>query len=186
MRFWWIKWEFWGLECFGCQWGNRLYNLSVPCFHTLAPSKKSGAKYKNTPAHCLACRYPSAASGVPQAKKAQWDSFFSLTAFLTAVVHPRVRFLQPRQAPATLRPQNQSAASTMEARNIAQLDSMSPMPPKWSGLSFNSRRWEMKLLLTGDSARRSQQTLTIPLGLPGLTGILSPPPEPTHHQLVVD
>ncbi|MED6245601.1 hypothetical protein ATANTOWER_005393 [Ataeniobius toweri] len=33
---------------------------------------------------------------------------------------------------------------------------------------------ELKLRLTGDSARRSQQTLKIRLGLPGLIGILSP------------
>ncbi|KAK0130536.1 hypothetical protein N1851_035235 [Merluccius polli] len=50
------------------------------------------------------------------------------------------------------------------------LDSMSPASPgTWSKLS---RRWELKLSLTGDSARRSQQTLIIRLGLPGLTGIL--------------
>nr|AAF19344.1 unknown [Xiphophorus maculatus] len=42
------------------------------------------------------------------------------------------------------------------------------------------RRWELKLRLTGDSARRSQQTLTTHLGLPGLTGFL-----PHHHQVVV-
>ncbi|KAK0152469.1 Solute carrier family 43 member 3 [Merluccius polli] len=101
----------------------------------------------------LACRYLPAASGVPQAKKVLQDSFFSLTASLTAGVHQRVRGLPPRQAPTTLRPQLWSAALTMEARNMAHSDSMSPASP-------------------GDSARRSQQTLTIRLGLPGLTGIL--------------
>ncbi|TWW60946.1 hypothetical protein D4764_05G0010360 [Takifugu flavidus] len=39
----------------------------------------------------LARRYPSAASGVPQASKARYDSFFSLTASLTAGVHQRVQ-----------------------------------------------------------------------------------------------
>ncbi|KAK0144303.1 hypothetical protein N1851_017342 [Merluccius polli] len=39
----------------------------------------------------LACRYLPAASGVPQAKKILQDSFFSLTASITAGVHQRVR-----------------------------------------------------------------------------------------------
>ncbi|KAK0150863.1 Ubiquitin-conjugating enzyme E2 Z [Merluccius polli] len=70
----------------------------------------------------------------------------------------------------TLRPQLWSAALTMEAQNMAHSDAMSPASPgTWSKLS---PRWELKLSLTGDSARRSQQTLTIRLGLPGLTGIL--------------
>ncbi|KAK0138509.1 hypothetical protein N1851_024970 [Merluccius polli] len=94
----------------------------------------------------------------------------SLTASLTAGVHQRVRELPPLQAPTTLRPQLRSAALTMEARNMAHSDSMSPASPgTWSKLS---RRWELKLSLTGDSARCSQQTLTMCLGLPGLTGIL--------------
>ncbi|TWW66950.1 hypothetical protein D4764_20G0009820 [Takifugu flavidus] len=50
------------------------------------------------------------------------------------------------------------------------MDSMSPASPgTWSKLS---RRRELKLLLTGDSARRFQQALTTRLGLPGLSGIL--------------
>ncbi|XP_062281790.1 DNA-directed RNA polymerase II subunit RPB2 isoform X2 [Scomber scombrus] len=65
---------------------------------------------------------------------------------------------------------DRSAALTMEARNMAHSDSMSlASPGTWSKFS---RRWELKLSLTGDSARRSQQTLTMRLGLPGLTGIL--------------
>uniref|UniRef100_A0A3B5AD51 Tc1-like transposase DDE domain-containing protein n=1 Tax=Stegastes partitus TaxID=144197 RepID=A0A3B5AD51_9TELE len=36
-----------------------------------------------------------------------------------------------------------------------------------------SRRWELKTLLTEGSARRSQQTLTIRLGLPGLASFFS-------------
>ncbi|KAI3374642.1 hypothetical protein L3Q82_021216 [Scortum barcoo] len=34
------------------------------------------------------------------------------------------------------------------------------------------RRWELKTSLTEGSARRSQQTLTIRLGLPGLSNFL--------------
>ena len=49
-----------------------------------------------TAAHRLAGWYPSAASGVPQAKKAWKDSFFSLTV--------QVPVLPPCQAPATLQP----------------------------------------------------------------------------------
>ncbi|TWW60333.1 Follistatin-A [Takifugu flavidus] len=77
----------------------------------------------------LARRYPSAASGIPQASKARYDSFFSLTASLTAGVHQWVQALPPRQAPTTLRPQHRSAASTMEARNMVHSDSMSPASP---------------------------------------------------------
>ena len=43
-----------------------------------------------TTAHCLACGYLFAASGVPQAKK-NYFFFFTLTACLTADVHLRVR-----------------------------------------------------------------------------------------------
>ena len=69
---------------------------------------------------------------------------------------------------------HRSAASTIEARNMAHLISMSPASPgTWLKLS---QRWELKIRLTGDSARYSQQTLTIRLGLPGLTSIL---PHPT-------
>ncbi|KAK5621380.1 hypothetical protein CRENBAI_008382 [Crenichthys baileyi] len=49
-------------------------------------------------------------------------------------------------------------------------DSMSPTPPGiWSKLS---RRWELNTSLAEGSARRSQQTLTMHLGLPSLSGIL--------------
>ncbi|TWW68236.1 hypothetical protein D4764_19G0000340, partial [Takifugu flavidus] len=43
----------------------------------------------------LACRYLSAASGVPQASKARYDSFFSLTASLTAGIHQRAQDPSP-------------------------------------------------------------------------------------------
>ncbi|TWW77391.1 hypothetical protein D4764_12G0007810 [Takifugu flavidus] len=113
----------------------------------------------------LACRYLSAASGVPQASKARYDSFLSLTASLTASVHQQLRALPPRQAPTTLQPQHRSAASTMEAQNMVHSDSMSPASPgTWSKLS---RRCELKLLLAGDSARCSQQTQTYCEGLLG-------------------
>ncbi|KAK0147911.1 hypothetical protein N1851_012372 [Merluccius polli] len=112
------------------------------------------------PGLCLSDRRSCAPLGLPVPRPK------SLTASLTAGVHQRVRELPPRQAPTTLRPQLRSAALTMEAWNMAHSDSMSPASPgTWSKLS---RRWELKLSLTGDSARRSQQTL----GLPGLTGIL--------------
>ncbi|TWW69958.1 hypothetical protein D4764_18G0007640 [Takifugu flavidus] len=84
---------------------------------------------------CFACQYLSAASGVPQANKARYDSFFSLTASLTAGVHQGVEALPPQQAPTTLRPQHRSAASTMEARNMVHSDSMSPPPPPGHGQS---------------------------------------------------
>ncbi|MEQ2293293.1 hypothetical protein AMECASPLE_031861 [Ameca splendens] len=58
----------------------------------------------------------------------------------------------------------------MKARNMAHLDSKSPNSPRMC-LKL-SRRWELKLHLTGDFARRSQQTLKLCLGLLGLTGIL--------------
>uniref|UniRef100_A0A3Q4BZI3 C-type lectin domain-containing protein n=1 Tax=Mola mola TaxID=94237 RepID=A0A3Q4BZI3_MOLML len=41
----------------------------------------------------------------------------------------------------------------------------------WIWLNF-LRRWELKTIFTGSSARRSEQTLTIRLGLPGLSGFL--------------
>ena len=75
-----------------------------------------------------------------------------------------------RHAPPTLQPKQRLAASMIGVRNMAHSDSMSPASPEtWMKLS---RKWALKLLLTGDSARHSQQTLTICLGLPGLTGIL--------------
>ena len=49
-------------------------------------------------------------------------------------------------------------------------DSMSPTSPgTWEKLS---RRWVLKTALTEGSARRSQQTLTMRLGLPSLSGLL--------------
>ncbi len=118
----------------------------------------------------LACRYPSAASGVLQANQARQDSFFSLTASLTSGVHHRVRGLPPRQAPETLRPHLREAASTMEVENMVHSDSISP-----TSLGIRSklrRRWELKISLTGDSAKRSQQTLTVRLGLPSPSSFL--------------
>lgn len=49
----------------------------------------------------LACRHLYAASEVLQAKKARYDSFFSMMA-LSAGVHQKVKILPPRQAPTTL------------------------------------------------------------------------------------
>ncbi|KAI3352163.1 hypothetical protein L3Q82_020977 [Scortum barcoo] len=65
----------------------------------------------------------------------------------------------------TLRPQLRTAASTMEAENMVHSDSMSPASLGICEKLF--RRWELKTSLTEGSARRSQQTLTIRLGLPG-------------------
>ncbi|MEQ2250439.1 hypothetical protein ILYODFUR_000798 [Ilyodon furcidens] len=53
----------------------------------------------------------------------------------------------------------------MEVRNMTHSDSVSPTSP---GTCLKLSRRELKLRLTGDSARRSQQTLKIRLGLPGL------------------
>ncbi|KAK0134371.1 hypothetical protein N1851_030055 [Merluccius polli] len=117
------------------------------------------------PGFCLTNRHSCAPLGLPvpacclrspTGQKGPIGLHFSLTASLTAGVHQRVRELPPRQAPA-LRPQLWSV--TMEARNMAHSDSMSPASP--GTRSKLSRRWELKLSLTGDSARRSQQTLTI-------------------------
>ncbi|TWW76576.1 hypothetical protein D4764_13G0012380 [Takifugu flavidus] len=44
------------------------------------------------------------------------------------------------------------------------------------------QRWELKTSLTGSSTKRSQQTLTKRLGLPGPCGCFPPPPP--HHQTV--
>ncbi|MED6292388.1 hypothetical protein CHARACLAT_033367 [Characodon lateralis] len=65
----------------------------------------------------------------------------------------------------------------MKARNMAHSGSISPTSP---GTCLKlSQRWELKLCLTGDSSRRSQQTLQIHLDLLGLTsytiGASSPP-----------
>ncbi|KAI3369221.1 hypothetical protein L3Q82_007502 [Scortum barcoo] len=62
-------------------------------------------------------------------------------------------------------------ASTMEAENMVHSDSMSPASLGICEKLF--RRWELKTSLTEGSARRSQQTLTIRLGLPGLSNFLS-------------
>ncbi|KAI3370604.1 hypothetical protein L3Q82_007177 [Scortum barcoo] len=72
--------------------------------------------------------------------------------------------------PETLRPQLRTAASTMEAENMVHSDSMSPASLGICEKLF--RRWELKTSLTEGSARRSQQTLTIRLGLPGLSNFL--------------
>ncbi|KAI3367305.1 hypothetical protein L3Q82_008350 [Scortum barcoo] len=61
-------------------------------------------------------------------------------------------------------------SSTMEAENMVHSDSMSPASLGICEKLF--RRWELKTSLTEGSARRSQQTLTIRLGLPGLSNFL--------------
>ncbi|KAI3364143.1 hypothetical protein L3Q82_010960 [Scortum barcoo] len=52
----------------------------------------------------------------------------------------------------------------MEAENMVHSDSMSPASLRICEKFF--QRWELKTSLTEGSARRSQQTLTIHLGLP--------------------
>ncbi|KAI3362998.1 hypothetical protein L3Q82_011527 [Scortum barcoo] len=78
-------------------------------------------------------------------------------------------------------------ASTMEAENMSPLVHSDSMSPASLGICEKLfRRWELKTSLTEGSARRSQQTLTIRLGLPGLSNFLPPlPAEPTHHQVVI-
>ncbi|KAI3368210.1 hypothetical protein L3Q82_007942 [Scortum barcoo] len=71
----------------------------------------------------------------------------------------------------------------MEAENMVHSDSMSPASLGICEKLF--RRWELKTSLTEGSARRSQQTLTICLGLPGLSNFLLLPADPTHHQVVI-
>ncbi|KAK3515017.1 hypothetical protein QTP70_003246 [Hemibagrus guttatus] len=62
------------------------------------------------------------------------------------------------------------AVSTMEEENMVHSDSMSPTSLGiWLKLF---QRWELKTPLTEGSARCSQQTRTIRLGLPSLSGIL--------------
>ncbi|KAI3359619.1 hypothetical protein L3Q82_014001 [Scortum barcoo] len=56
----------------------------------------------------------------------------------------------------------------MEAENMVHSDSMSPASLGICEKLF--RRWELKTSLTEGSARRSQQTLTIRLGLPDRGG----------------
>ncbi|MEQ2235079.1 hypothetical protein ILYODFUR_037963 [Ilyodon furcidens] len=83
----------------------------------------------------LASRYPSAASGVPQANHSRLGSFISFTASLTAGVHHRIRGLPPQQAPQILRPQLRAPALTIDAENMVHSDSMSPTSPGiWSKL----------------------------------------------------
>ncbi|KAI3371325.1 hypothetical protein L3Q82_023944 [Scortum barcoo] len=67
-------------------------------------------------------------------------------------------------------------ASTMEAENMVHSDSMSPASLGICEKLF--RRWELKTSLTEGSARRSQQTLTIRLGLPGTNNSKRPIPNP--------
>ncbi|KAI3377913.1 hypothetical protein L3Q82_009040 [Scortum barcoo] len=113
------------------------------------------------------------------------DSFFSLTASLTSGVHHHGLGLPATTGTReTLRPQLRIAsASTMEAENMVHSDSMSPASLGICEKLF--RRWELKTSLTEGSARRSQQTLTIRLGLPGLSNFLPLPADPTHHQVVI-
>lgn len=75
-----------------------------------------------------------------------------------------------QQAPMTFPPQPRAATSTIEALNKADSDSMSPTSPK--GQEKFLQRWELKTLRTGSPARRSQQTLSACVGLPGLSGSL--------------
>ncbi len=66
-------------------------------------------------------------------------------------------------------------ASTMEVENMVHSDSISP-----DSLGIRSKlwqRWQLKISLIGDSARRSQQTLTVRLGLPSLSSFLP------HHRI---
>ncbi|KAI3361928.1 hypothetical protein L3Q82_012276, partial [Scortum barcoo] len=95
----------------------------------------------------------------------------SLTASLTSGVHHWGSGLPATTGTReTLRPQLRTAASTMEAENMVHSDSMSPASLGICEKLF--RRWELKTSLTEGSARRSQQTLTIRLGLPGLSNFL--------------
>ncbi|TWW77891.1 hypothetical protein D4764_11G0000120 [Takifugu flavidus] len=56
----------------------------------------------------------------------------------------------------------------MEARNVVRFDSM---PPASLGIWVKLfRMWEFRTSMVEGSARRSQQTLTIWSGLPGLFG----------------
>ena len=146
------------------------------------PQTPAFASATTRAAACLACRYLSAASGVLRASQPRQDSSFSLTASLTCGVHHRVPGLPPQQAPETLQPQLRTATSALEVENMVHSDSMSPASLEiWSKLS---RRWELKTSPIEGSARRSQQTLTIPLGLPSLSSFLNSA-DPTHHQAVI-
>ena len=63
------------------------------------------------------------------------------------------------------------ASTTSSLDNMAYSDSMlSTTSGMWLKLC---RRWEVKTIFAGSSARRSQQTLVIYLGLPGLSNFLS-------------
>ncbi|TWW62755.1 hypothetical protein D4764_04G0014020 [Takifugu flavidus] len=111
---------------------QNLFEAVRKSFYMASPNSSHARVFASATAIAalrLACQYLSAASGVPQASKAQYDFFFSCTASLTAGVHQRFRALPPRQAPTTLRPQHPSAASTMEAQNMVHSDSMSPRLP---------------------------------------------------------
>lgn len=98
----------------------------------------------------LACQLLSTASGVPQAK-GPIGLLFQFDIIPYCWCPPAGWLLPPRQAPPTLLPQLLSAASTMEAQNIVRPDSMSSTSPRHK-LSW---RWELKLLLSGVSAKKS-------------------------------
>lgn len=105
-------------------------------------------------------------------------------ASLTAGVHQRIQVLPLQQAADTLRPRHWSAVSTTEARKMIHSDSMSTTSPRtWSKLF---RMWELKFLLTGDSARHS---LLAPHNMFGSAGSDQHPPlhpsQPTHHQMMI-
>ncbi|MEQ2250189.1 hypothetical protein ILYODFUR_037219 [Ilyodon furcidens] len=121
------------------------------------------------PSFCL-CHSPGCSILGVMVPSAASQSHKPTTASLTACVHHQVRGLPLRQAPQTLRPHLRAAASTIDVKNMVHSDSMSPTSPGiWSKLS---RRWELNTSLAEGSARRSQQTLTMRLGLSSLSGFL--------------
>ncbi|KAI3352993.1 hypothetical protein L3Q82_019566 [Scortum barcoo] len=85
--------------------------------------------------------------------------------------------LPPRQAPETLRPQLRTAAFRQWRQRT--WSTRTQCPPASLGICEKLfRRWELKTSLTEGSARRSQQTLTIRLGLPGTNNSKRPIPNP--------
>ena len=65
---------------------------------------------------------------------------------------------------------SQAAASTMATRNMAHSDSR--LPATYEMWLKPLQRWDLKTIFTGSSAKRSQQTLTTRLDLPGPSGFL--------------
>ena len=116
----------------------------------------------------LACRYPSAASGVPLANQARYDSSFSLSASLTSGVHHWVRALLPRQAPETLRPQLRNSRVNNGSGEHSPFGLNVPSLP----LDLVKVLPEVVVQDLPKVPRRSQQTLTIRFGLPSLSSFL--------------